>query len=132
MASKPETTFRLSVERHLPPTLYRVKLNLPLVGGIPDSWYSGRLTDLWVEYKYIKCLPQRVPVKIDLSTLQVKWLRDRFHEGRNVAVIVGHPEGGIWLDDLDWERPIPLADVPVLTISRKQLSQKLLRFVNGD
>ena len=95
MATKPESTFIAGVHKHLPAAVYRMKTNNPYVAGIPDCYYSGIGGDLWIEYKYIAKLPARVPVKIKLSALQRRWLEGRHGEGRNVAVIVGSPEGAV-------------------------------------
>jgi 16S rRNA U1498 N3-methylase RsmE len=59
-----------------------------------------------VEYKYVKKLPVRANVKIDLSAQQQDWLKGRHAEGRAVAVIVGSPEGGFVLEGAEWERYI--------------------------
>lgn len=98
MSTKPETTFYLSIHRHLPDSVYAVKMNNPYVGGIPDCWYSGESADLWVEYKFV-VVPKRkdTEVEIGLSELQRKWIRDRHREGRNLAVCVGCEDGGVWL-----------------------------------
>lgn len=106
MSRKPESVFSTSVHKHLPPSLYRVKNNNPYAGGIPDFWFSGPKTDLWIEYKYIARIP-KAGIKADLSALQLKWLHDRHIEGRNVAVIVGCKDGGLILRDLAWENTIP-------------------------
>lgn len=105
MSAKPETTFIASVHKLLPKNIYRMKNNNAYTGGIPDVWYSGMYGDLWVEYKYIPKLPVRVPIdpmKL-LSALQQAWLRDRKMEGRNVAVIIGSPKGGVIFENLEWE-----------------------------
>ena len=80
-----------------------MKNNNPFVAGIADSWYSGKKADLWVEYKYVKDLPVRANVKIDLSRLQKDWLKSRHAEGRNVAVIIGSPDGGVIFHGSEWE-----------------------------
>jgi hypothetical protein len=98
MAVKPENTFISGVHKHLPPSVYRMKTNNPYVAGIPDCYYSGVGGDLWVEYKFIANLPVRVPAKIELSALQRRWVEGRAAEGRNVAVIVGSPEGAMIFD----------------------------------
>lgn len=97
MAVKPENTYIASVHKHLPRALYRMKTNNPYVAGIPDCYYSGDKDALWVEYKYVAKLPARVPVRIEVSALQKQWLEGRHAEGRNVAIIVGSPEGGVIL-----------------------------------
>lgn len=95
MAVKPESTFIRQIHRLLPMSVYRMKNNNPYVAGIPDCYYSGAGGDLWVEYKFVAKLPVRAPVKIELSALQSSWLYGRADEGRNVAVIVGSPEGAV-------------------------------------
>ena len=104
MSSKPESTFTKGVLKYLPPEVYVMKNNNPYVGGIPDLWFSGNAGDLWLEMKFLPNTPLRasVDVKKLLSPLQVKWLTDRYAEGRAVAVVVGCPDGGIILRDQEW------------------------------
>lgn len=97
MAIKPENNFIKGVHARLDPSVYRMKTNNPYIAGIPDYYYSGPGGDLWAEYKFIPKLPATVPVKIELSKLQRHWLEGRHAEGRNVAVIVGSPEGALVL-----------------------------------
>jgi len=123
MARKPESTFCTGVHKHLPKALYVLKNNNPFVGGIPDVWYSGNAADLWVEYKWVPRVPKhgRVePAKL-LSALQTDWLRRRYTEGRDVAVIIGCPEGGVLLCDLDWEKTVE--GFPSLVKSRPDLAR---------
>lgn len=97
MSSKPENTFIAAVHRKLDKSVYREKMANPYRGGTPDVWYSGAKRDLWIEYKFIPKLAVRVPNKIDLSELQRQWIENRTCEGRNIAVVVGSPEGCIIL-----------------------------------
>lgn len=109
MSAKPENTFIGSVHKHLPSSVYHMKNNNPYNSGIADVWYSGLEGDLWIEYKFI-VLPKRDSTVIDLvggknpdiSALQQKWLRDRHSEGRNVGVIVGCKEGGVYFPGTSW------------------------------
>jgi hypothetical protein len=105
MSSKPETTYYLAVNKLLPKSLHKEKIHNPYRGGTADFWYSGNLDDLWVEYKYIAKLPKRddSPCKLDLSQLQLQWLRGRHDEGRNVVVILGTPLGSWVYTGLEWE-----------------------------
>ena len=129
MAVKPETTFTASVHRHLPVDLYRIKNNNAFNGGQPDVWYSGMKADLWVEYKFIT-LPKRDGTVIDLvsgknpdiSYLQQDWLKSRAREGRNVGVIVGCKEGGVWLPALAWVSPLNAAAFKKMILSRSELA----------
>ena len=106
---KPETTYRLSVEKHLPRHLHREKMANPYRGGTADSWYSGPKKDLWVEYKYLRTIPQRrSTIEVGLTAMQSRWLTMRRAEGRSVAVVLGTPGGGIVITDGSWETPIPI------------------------
>lgn len=106
MGRKPENNYRQAVHKHLPVSLYHVKMNNPYAAGIPDDWYSGARGDLWCEYKFLPALPQRASVNVAklLSPLQLKWLNDRHAEGRNIAVIIGTPAGGVVLQNLEWQQ----------------------------
>ncbi len=103
MSSKPESVFITSVHKHLPSTTYSMKNNNPFTGGVADVWYSGAAGDMWIEYKWLPKQPKAAFVP-NLSALQIRWLRERYNEGRNVAVIVGCPDGAVILKNLEWER----------------------------
>lgn len=138
MAAKPETTFIASVHKHLPPTLYRVKNNNAYTAGIADVWYSGKGRDLWVEYKFIE-VPKRPDTTIDLvsgkspeiSALQQEWLRARHEEGRNVGVVIGSKDGGIWLPGLAWSQTFQAKDFLAHLRTRKELAEEIVREVQG-
>ena len=97
--------------------MYRMKNHNPYTAGIPDCWYSGNAGDLWVEYKFMT-IPKRSSTIVDfcggkvpmISALQQKWLRDRYNEGRTVGVIIGTPEGGVWLSGISWEVPLQASE----------------------
>lgn len=130
MSSKPETTFIQSIHRHLPKEVYREKMANPYRGGTPDVWYSGYKNDLWVEYKFIPKLAVRVPNKIEVSELQRLWLEARQSEGRNVAVIVGHPGGGMVLF-VPFTREINTDVILANTLTRTQLADWIYAKTNG-
>lgn len=104
-----------------------MKNNNDYTSGVPDLWFSGPKADLWVEMKFVQKLPKTVPLRpYDLlSKLQEKWLRDRYEEGRNVAVIIGCKRStrleGFILTDLMWERDIPTQDFDALIVSKSEL-----------
>jgi hypothetical protein len=110
VSAKPEGTFTRAVHKHLPGDVYFVKNNNPYTGGLPDCWYSAKRADLWVEYKFVPKVPAKADIVPNLSALQSEWLRNRHREGRNVAVIVGCPEGGVILRNLKWDKPISRND----------------------
>lgn len=100
-----------------------MKTHNPFIGGVPDVWYSGPTGDLWVEYKFI-VLPKRdtTVIRPDLSGLQSDWLRERYEEGRNVAVIVGCKEGGVVATSLWWEKEMTTGWFKAQLMSRKLLA----------
>jgi hypothetical protein len=103
-------------------------MNNPYRGGTADWWYSGYVRDLWIEYKYVQKLPKSVPIVLNLSALQKLWLRDRYKEGRNIMVILGHPNGGVILQDLNWEEPLTTEQVLANTLDRKALANFIFNF----
>ena len=133
MSQGPENTFISSVHKHLPAQLYRMKNHNQYNGGIADVWYSG-VRDLWVEYKFI-VVPKRSDTVIDLiagkapaiSYLQQEWLRSRHGEGRNVGVVVGSKDGGVWLPGLAWERTLTAAAFDGLIRSRADLAKLIVQ-----
>lgn len=133
MSQGPETTFINSVHRHLPPTLYHMKNHNVYNGGIADCWYSGK-RDLWIEYKFI-VVPAHDKTTIDLvggkkpeiSALQQEWLKERHKEGRQVGVIVGSKDGGVWFPNVQWQAPITTADFRHYLQDRKTLAQLIVR-----
>lgn len=102
MATKPENVFVNNIKKHLPAGVYSMKNNNPFTAGVADVWYSGVAGDIWIEYKWLPKQP-KTTFRPALSQLQIKWLRERHIEGRNIAVVVGCPDGAIILRNLDWE-----------------------------
>jgi len=131
MAAKPETTFYIGVHKHLPAGLHREKMHNPYRGGTWDFWFSGRNT-LWVEYKFV-VLPKREATMVDvtLSSLQLDWGSRRFDEGRTLAVIVGCKEGGVVLENRDWDRPLPCADFRKQLRSRAEIARWIAHTTGG-
>jgi hypothetical protein len=84
------------------------------------------LGDIWIEYKYIETIPKKGQVKIDLSALQKEWLLSRAQEGRNVAVIVGSKEGGIFLSSESITSAISLEEFSNRLQSRKDLADRII------
>lgn len=126
---KPENTFIKGVEKYLPPDEpHHEKMANPYRGGTADSWYSGTKNDLWIEYKWIDKLPVKVPIGIELSALQAEWLKGRKQEGRNVAVVVGSPEGALLLRYPEWERTDLMAtEFRERCMTRKELANWILK-----
>ena len=145
MSAKPENNFILSVNRLLPlkkvrssakallqyPVdmhLHYEKMHNSFRGGTWDGWYSGKGGDLWIEYKFLPRIPQRASVKpfALLSPLQLEWGRERLDEGRNVAVIIGCPTGGVLLRELDWEKELSPQQFDSLLSSRVDLASWIM------
>lgn len=100
-----------------------MKTNNPYVAGVPDCYYSGPRGDLWIEYKYVAKLPVKVPVPVDLSKLQRHWLEGRHAEGRNVAVVVGSPEGAIVLRVQQLDMEVTANDFRKRMVARDQIAE---------
>jgi hypothetical protein len=109
-----------------------MKNNNPYIGGIPDVWYSNETGDLWVEYKYLPSVPKRGSVRINLSALQIQWLKERYAEGRNVAVIVGCPLGGVLFKHLEWEEVVTPQQFAKKLVSKKQLASLIVSNLRND
>lgn len=128
MATKPETTFIKGVHKYVT-GMYFMKNNNPYLAGIPDVWYSGFVRDLWIEYKYLPKPPAFIVP--DLSPQQLRWIRMRKLEGRDIWTIVGMPAGGIVIKDYDaMLEGVSLADYDVL--SRKELGAYIFNFCNQE
>ena len=132
MAVKPENQFVSGVHKYLPSVrvLHREKMNNPYRGGTADWWYSGSLSDFWIEYKFLPRVPQRGIIdakRIGLTVLQVDWLRGRYEEGRKVGVIVGCPAGGVIMLDLEWEKGIDVAQFNARIIERSALASWIMQ-----
>ena len=135
---RPENSFIEGLEKHLPPkSPYRMKNHNVYTGGVWDKWYSGEVADLWIEYKFI-VVPKRDTTIIDpctdrdmLSKLQQDWGRERYAEKRNIAVIIGCKEGGVWLPGLTWDRPFTAAEFRAKIVSRAELAAIIHKATNG-
>jgi hypothetical protein len=93
--AKPETTFYQSIHRLLPKHIHREKMCNPFLAGTPDVWYSAPAADMWVEYKWIPKIPRSNAIAVGLTPRQRLWLDSRWNEGRNVAAILGSPDGAV-------------------------------------
>ena len=109
-----ESTFTSKIHSLLPKHIHAWKISDRFHAGVPDAWYSGPAGDAWIEYKFYQALPKRFTPR--LSPAQKQWLRERYHEGRRVLVIVGDPKYAVLLQHLEWEQPI--------TASARLLSHK--------
>lgn len=122
MAVKPENTFIKSIHNHLK-TTYCEKTNNPYRSGTADVWYSGNKGDLWVEYKFLPRIPRSLEILPDLTPRQRRWLNARYDEGRNVAVILGCPDGGVIYRDKKWNSALATEDLEALIMPRKDIAR---------
>lgn len=121
MSRKPENVYIGSIHKK-GPFVYHEKMNNPYHSGTADVWYSGITGDLWVEYKYLPKIPKRTEVLPACTPLQLKWLGNRLDEGRNVAVVLGTPEGGVIYRDRAWLVPLSPDEFRKKMISKADLA----------
>lgn len=121
MAAGPENRYIRSINRLLP-MVYAEKMNNPYRRGTPDMFYSGNIDSLWVEYKFIVNIPKSANITPELSPSQLEWCEARYREGRNVAVIVGTPTGGVVFRHLEWMSPIPAESFRLRLQSKKDIA----------
>lgn len=111
-----------------------MKNHNPYTAGIPDCWYSGRQGDLWIEYKWLAKPPvtARVQPQNLLSALQRTWLNNRQKEGRRVCVIIGCDEGGVLLQDGEWDRSLSAETFKRTLLPIATLAQWISEQVQGE
>ena len=129
--TKPENRFIESVHRHLPRT-YAEKMNNPWRAGTADVWYSGDRGDLWVEYKFIERIPRSAEILPDLTPRQKRWLNNRYDEGRNVAVVLGTPTGGVIYRNKEWMRPLDHVTLAGLIVPRDEIARWIFSQVGAS
>lgn len=119
---KPENRFIQGIHR-LIEDVYHEKMNNPWRAGTADVWYSGHLGDLWVEYKYQPTVPLRsLTLLPTLTERQLKWLEDRYDEGRRVAVISGYGGNGVIYTDKEWRTPIQAGELTRRALTKSQIA----------
>jgi hypothetical protein len=128
---KPENRFIGSVHRYLPST-YAEKMNNPWRAGTADVWYSGDRGDLWIEYKFIERIPRSAEILPDLTPRQKRWLNNRFDEGRNVAVVLGTPTGGVIYRNKEWMRPLDHVTLAGLIVPRDEIARWIFSQVGAS
>lgn len=128
---KPENRFIGGVHRHLPRT-YAEKMNNPWRAGTADVWYSGDRGDLWIEYKFIERIPRSAEILPDLTPRQKRWLNNRFDEGRNVAVVLGTPTGGVIYRNKEWMRPLDHVTLAGLIVPRDEIARWIFSQVGAS
>lgn len=123
MATKPESAFIASIHRLLPRSVYAEKMNNPWRSGTADVWYSDKGGDLWIEYKYLPRIPRSSEILPDLTPRQTRWLDSRHDEGRNVAVVLGTPLGGVIYRRKEWSLPMTHEQLKTLVIPKAEIAR---------
>lgn len=131
MSQKPENRFIGGVHRYLPRT-YAEKMNNPWRSGTADVWYSGDRGDLWVEYKFIERIPRSAEILPDLTPRQRRWLNNRHDEGRNVAVVLGTPTGGVIYRNKEWMRPRDHETMSGLLVPKDEIARWIFTQVGAS
>ena len=111
------------VHSKLSPALRKWKIHDTFAGGVPDAYYLGPRSDLWIEYKYVKTLPKRstTTVKTSLSELQKEWLDDLRRCKRPAALVIGHEQRAVIRHSGLWNREFTAYEFQETSISRKEL-----------
>lgn len=116
----------------LPSDIYSLKVSLRpgCKVGVADSWYSGPAKDLWVEWKHLPRSPRSLDAEKLLTPNQLKWLRDRETEGRDVAVFISTKAGIVVFDDMN-DLQAGSERIKKLLLSRKELAHRVTQFLRG-
>lgn len=130
-STKPENRFIAGIHRLLPKS-YAEKMNNPWRAGTADVWYSGDRGDLWVEYKFIERIPRSVEILPDLTPRQKRWCNNRFDEGRNVAVVLGTPTGGVIYRNKEWMRPLDHITLAGLVVPKDEIARWIFSQVGAS
>lgn len=114
------------------PRTYAEKMNNPWRAGTADVWYSGDRGDLWVEYKFIERIPRSANILPDVTPRQRRWLNNRFDDGRNVAVVLGTPTGGVIYRDKEWLRPLDHEALSALLVPKDEIARWIFTQVGSS
>ena len=131
---KPETRFIQRINRLLPllrgnnsgaGMIHYEKMNNPYRSGTADSWYSGEGGDLWVEWKFVDKIPRSINAQRLLRPMQTVWLNGRLAEGRKVVVIIGCEEGGVILENGEWNEIVSISTGAESAASNEECMKRL-------
>jgi hypothetical protein len=117
-----EHSFIRAVHGHLPPEVFRWKIHDTFAGGVPDAFYAGPASTLFVEYKYVKAFPKRPtsPIKTTLSAQQIHWLNAMHQYSQPVAVVIGCEKQAVILQNKAWDS----------TLSKEEFLSQAITFNN--
>jgi hypothetical protein len=120
-----EHSFIRAVHAYLPSEVFRWKIHDTFAGGVPDAFYAGPASTLFVEYKYVKTLPKRnaTPIRTGLTSQQAHWL-DRLHDfNQPVALIVGCEKLALVILAKQWNTDIAKAEYVERAVPFKTAAQ---------
>lgn len=120
-----EHSFIRSVHRYLPLELFKWKIHDTFAGGVPDTFYAGPSSILFVEYKYVKKLPKRdsSTLKTSLSPQQIQWLNRMTDFNQRAAVVIGCEETAVILENKEWENPLSKLEYLKRAVPRKAVAE---------
>lgn len=105
------------------------KINDDFQGGVPDAWFLGTISDLWIEFKWLKELPKRDETKVlpALSALQLAWLKNLSKHDREAVCVIGLPKHALILSTvLEWENGATVRTLRTRLISHNDLVNWIL------
>jgi len=125
-----EHGFIRAVHADLPPEIFRWKIHDTFAGGVPDAFYAGPASTLFVEYKYIKSLPKRksTPIKTCLTPQQKHWLNTLYDLSQPVALVVGVSNQALILLDKRWNANIFKTNFLQEAAPRNQIASWIVQF----
>jgi len=129
-----EHGFVKSVHRHLPSDVFVWKIHDTFAGGVPDAFYAGPASILFVEYKYVKKLPSKdtTAIRTSLSVQQALWLDRLATYNQRAAVIIGCEESAIVLEQKEWNNYLLKSDYQKRAVSRKEVADWITGVVCGN
>lgn len=126
-----EHGFVKAVHKHLSSDVYRWKINDRFTGGVPDAFYAGPASILFVEYKFIYQLPKKT-IKTGLSALQQQWLNRMSEYGLPCWVVIGtEKEGTAVLKDTSAELDVLPKDAFDPALTYKDVAMSILEATYG-
>jgi hypothetical protein len=125
-----EHSFIRAVHAHLPPEVFRWKIHDKFAGGVPDAFYAGPASTLFVEYKYVKTLPKRddTLIRTCLTPQQIHWLNTLHDYNQPVALIVAVGDQALVLLDKRWNTNISKTGFLKEAIQRNRIASWIAHF----
>lgn len=113
------------VHSKLDPIVIKWKIHDSGTGGVPDAFYMGEGSTLWIEYKYVKSLPVRpdTVIKTCLTELQKIWLDNLERCKQPCALAIGCGTRVAVLRHGAWNTGITSKEFKDTSIDRKELAE---------